>query len=160
MTYFGVVIVIDIEHRLILHPVSIVGLIVGLAYGTRLHGLANTLTGGVIGYAAMLGFYYLGKGYVYLYSKLRGPLDEVALGFGDVNLSGVIGLLLGWPGIGAGLIFTLLLSGFAGMVVIVVAAIRRQYRPDIAMPYGPFLVTSTIFLLFLKKIIFSIWSLL
>jgi len=30
--------------------------------------------------------------------------DEVALGFGDVNLAGIMGLLLGWPGITAGLV--------------------------------------------------------
>ena len=54
----------------------------------------------------MLALYYSGFVYLRISRKLRGkePGETEALGFGDVNLSGIIGLLLGWPGILLGLI--------------------------------------------------------
>ena len=106
----------------------------------------------------MLAFYVMGIGFIKITSKLRGPIDEVALGFGDVNLSCVIGLILGWPGIGAGLIITLLLSGIISLIYILYKIARKQYRPDLALPFGPFLVASAVFLIYLKDTIYWIWS--
>ena len=37
--------------------------------------------------------------------------EDVALGFGDVHLSGILGLLLGWPGITGGLFVAIILGG-------------------------------------------------
>ena len=52
--YFGLVFVIDLEHRLILHPTSMFGAILGLGVGFLAHGPASTLIGGVSGLAIML----------------------------------------------------------------------------------------------------------
>ncbi|MBI1855095.1 MAG: hypothetical protein HYR93_04420 [Chloroflexi bacterium] len=41
ITYYAVVVVIDMEHRLILHPTSIAGALLGLGLGTWLHGPAS-----------------------------------------------------------------------------------------------------------------------
>jgi leader peptidase (prepilin peptidase)/N-methyltransferase len=158
--YFGVVAVIDIEHRLILHPVSIVGFVLGTIYGVLLHGLKSTLIGGAVGFASMLLIYIMGIGYVRLAGWLGRPTDEVALGYGDVNLSGVIGLLLGWPGVGAGLVITILLSGLISLGYIVVMKCRRQYSPDLALPFGPFFVASAVILIYLKDAIYWVWSML
>ena len=149
LIYFGVVTVIDIEHRLILHTVSIVGGIIGLLLGTYLHGLMRTLIGGIVGFIAMLLLYYLGAIFVKLMARWRGSqVDEVALGFGDVNLSAVIGLILGWPGIIAGLILAILLGGMASLIYLIIKALRNEYDPNLAIPYGPFLVLSAIILLY------------
>jgi prepilin signal peptidase PulO-like enzyme (type II secretory pathway) len=38
--------------------------------------------------------------------------------------------------------------------------IRKQYRPDLALPFGPFLIGSVVILLYLKETIYWVWSLL
>lgn len=151
LIFFGVVIVIDIEHRLILHPVSLVGAILGFGTGLWLHGWQSTLIGGMAGFSIMLALYFLGFLFAKGLGKLRGEsIDEDALGFGDVNLSGVLGLLLGWPGITAGLIFAILLGGAASLIVIVYMLLSKRYHAFQAIPYGPFLVAAGIWALYLN----------
>ena len=53
LLYFGVVTVIDLEQRLILHPVSLVGAVIGLVVGFWLHGWVDTLAGGAAGFLMM-----------------------------------------------------------------------------------------------------------
>ena len=147
--YLLLLAIIDIEYRLILHMTSIVGALLGLGIGIHLHGLASTLIGGASGYLAMLAFYFLGELFVAYMSKRRNePVDEVALGFGDVNLAGITGLLLGWPGIVFGLLFTILAGGLVSLLVVLIMLIRRQYKAFYAIPYGPFLILSILVLLF------------
>ena len=154
LTYFGVVMIIDLEHRLILHPVSWVGAALCLGVGWYLHGLIPTLLGGVAGYGLMLGMYFLGIFFTRLLGRKEGKqVATEGLGFGDVNLSGVLGLLLGWPGILAGLFFAILLGGIVSLVYLFFMVLSRRYRMFMAIPYGPFLVLSAVFLLFLRDIL-------
>lgn len=149
LVYLGVVFVIDLEHRLIMHPVSITGAILGLGIGWYAHGLVPTLLGGAFGFGSMLFLYYLGEVFTRYMSKRRGePVDEVALGFGDVNLCGVTGLLLGWPVILAGFLFTLFAGGIGSLLVIAFLLIRKRYSAFTPIPYAPFLVFSILFYLF------------
>jgi leader peptidase (prepilin peptidase)/N-methyltransferase len=148
-TYLAVVAVIDIEHRLILFPVSIFGMLAGAAMGIYLHGLERTLLGGLTGFVAMFLLYYLGGLFAKGVAKFRGQtLDEPALGFGDVMLSGVIGFILGWPGIIAGLTFAILFGGFFSMILILSRMIKKTYTPFLAIPYGPFLILGTAVLIY------------
>ena len=150
LLYFGLVTVIDIEHRLILHPVSFVGGMFGLIQGWVLHGLISTVAGGGAGFLIMLGFYFLGMLFVRFISKERGfDEDPIALGFGDVNLAGIMGLLLGWPGVLAGLFLAILLGGFVSGIFLLQRVFRKEYSAFEALPYGPFLVISAIYLLFI-----------
>jgi leader peptidase (prepilin peptidase)/N-methyltransferase len=154
LVYFSVVIVIDLEHRLILHTVSIAGAVLGLIYGSMNHGFLNTLLGGGAGFGLMLIFYFLGELFVRVLSKSRGEeIEEIALGFGDVNLAGVIGLLLGWPGIIAGIILAILIGGVVSGVFLVLQVLRKKYQAYQALPYGPFLVLSAVVLLFISQLI-------
>ena len=147
-TYLGCVVVIDLEHRLILHTTSIVGALIGLGIGIRLHGIRDALLGGLAGYGVMLLLYVLGDLFVRYMSRRRGEvIDEVALGFGDVNLAGIVGLILGWPVIVFGLLFTILAGGVVSLIVIAVMLIRHKYHAFSAIPYGPFLVLSIVLLL-------------
>ncbi len=149
LIYLGVVFVIDVEHRLILHPVSITGALLGLGIGTYIHDLPTTLIGGAVGFAFMLVLYYFGEVFARYMSKRRGEtLDEVALGFGDVNLAGVVGLLLGWPLVIFGLLFTLLVGGFFSLIYVVIMLIRKKYQAFTAIPYAPFLIFSVLYALF------------
>jgi leader peptidase (prepilin peptidase)/N-methyltransferase len=77
------------------------------------------------------------------------PTDEVALGFGDVNFAGILGLLLGWPGISAGLLFTVLAGGLISLLIILGMLITKKYKAFTAIPYAPFLILSAFYLLYL-----------
>ena len=157
LLYFGVVMVIDLEHRLILHPVSLAGAVLGLGVGIGLHGVWQTLAGGAVGFVVMLGLYYLGELFARGVARVRGEvLDEVALGFGDVNLAGVLGLILGWPGIVGCLLLAVILGGLFSLLFIIGLLVVRRYRAFIAIPYGPFLVASAVALLFFKDQVLNI----
>lgn len=156
LAYLLLVFLIDLEHRLILHPVSIAGALIGLGSGLALrgetslgHGLSTTLIGGGAGFLIMLAFYLLGEWYVRrLARKKKLPSDEVALGFGDVSLSGILGLVLGWPAILVGLFFAVLAGGAVSLVILLVMVLRRKYRAFTAIPYAPFLILGAVVLLY------------
>ncbi|MBC8497079.1 MAG: prepilin peptidase, partial [Chloroflexi bacterium] len=142
---------------LILHPVSWAGALLGLGVGIWMHGLAPTLIGGAAGFGLMLALHSFGNLFARGMARLRGePIDEVALGFGDVNLSGVLGLLLGWPGIVGGLLLAILLGGVVSLFYLLIMLIRRRYQVFTAIPYGPFLVASAILLLYFQESLLSI----
>lgn len=157
LIYLAVVLVIDMEHRLILHPVSITGAVLGLGIGiflrgkqTITYGITSTLLGGASGFGTMLVFYFIGELFVKRMSKKRGlSSDEVALGFGDVNLSGILGLLLGWRAIFACLFFAILAGGLVSLIIILGMLITKKYKAFTAIPYAPFLILSAIYFLFL-----------
>ena len=157
LIYLAIVLIIDLEHRLILHPVSIAGAILALGLGTLQWGLINTLLGGVFGFGIMYAFYGLGV----LFTKMRAKKmqtqgmeadDEVALGFGDVNLAGVLGLLLGWPVIWFGLLLGILGGGLISLLLVVFVLIKQRYQENTLMifiPYGPYFILSAFILLYL-----------
>lgn len=154
--YFGVVIVIDLEHRLILHPVSIAGGIIGLIVGVWLHGIPDTIIGGLAGFGIMLGLYLLGILVANGIAKIKKQaVDEEALGFGDVMLAGVLGLLLGWPGIVLGLVLAILIGGLVSLLFVLILLLGGRYRSFIAIPYGPFLVAGSMGLLLFRDLILA-----
>jgi leader peptidase (prepilin peptidase) / N-methyltransferase len=149
LIFLAVVFVIDVEHRLILHPVSMVGAALGFAIGSFLHGWTVSVLGGAVGFGSMLVLYYLGDVFARYMARRRGlASDEVALGFGDVNLAGIIGLLLGYPLVIFGLLFAILLGGAFSLLLVIVMLIRRKYEAFTAIPYAPFLILSVIYALY------------
>ncbi|HSB01798.1 MAG TPA: A24 family peptidase, partial [Anaerolineales bacterium] len=126
LIYFGIITVIDLEHRLILHPTSLTGAILGLIVGTSINsrlndnglliGLGKSLLGGVVGFGVMFLLYQFGR----LVARYRARKlqtagqagdDEEALGGGDVYLAGVLGLMLGLDYIGLALAWGVILGG-------------------------------------------------
>jgi len=164
ITYFGVVFVIDVEHRLILHPTSIFGSLLGLVVGFTSNGLVPTLLGGLGGFLIMLGLYYFGVLFSLLRAKrlrARGQAadDEEALGAGDVILAAILGFILGWPLIWFSLLFGILLGGLFGLLLIAFLFVVRKYKENIFMvfmPYGPFLILGAFFIIFLPNWIITI----
>lgn len=164
LTYFGLVIVIDLEHRLILHPTSIFGAVLGLVVGvytqSRLNGLSSgiitSLLGGVAGFVIMFVFYKLGE----LVARYRAQKmqavgkaedDEEAFGSADVILSGVLGLMLGWPNVILGITAGALVGGAVGLLAVIGHLIRRRYAENSLMtfiPYGPSLVLGAFYILY------------
>jgi leader peptidase (prepilin peptidase) / N-methyltransferase len=154
LSYFGVIAIIDIEHRLILHSTSLVGVVLGSIIGIWLHGFRWTILGGAAGFAIMLLLYFMGGLFLRFLSHRRGEMvSEEALGFGDVTLSGVLGLMLGWPGILPGLALAIFLAGAASLMYLIAMVINRKYRSDLAIPYGPFLILGAVMLLFFRGFI-------
>jgi prepilin signal peptidase PulO-like enzyme (type II secretory pathway) len=144
---FILITVIDIEHRLILWnvvwPVALVTALFGLGLPGK--GLAKTLWGGLAGYGLTLGIFLLAELYSWAMRRLRGqPLEEVAFGGGDVNLAGIVGLAVGWPGVILSLTLAVVAGGLFGLAYIVTQVLRRRYVPHSAMPYGPFLVLGAL----------------
>jgi leader peptidase (prepilin peptidase)/N-methyltransferase len=151
LAFLGVVFVIDMEHRLIMHPVSIFGALLGLILGFYMRGIWMTLLGGAVGFGVMYGLYWFGDVFARWLARRRGELlTEVALGFGDVNLAGVLGLLLGWPGIVAGLLLAIIIGGVVSILYMILMVITRRYHTFMAIPYGPFMVISAILLLYFR----------
>ena len=161
LIYFAVVFVIDLEHRLILHPVSIFGAVLGLGIGWLLHGLGSTLLGGLGGFGIMLIFYLFGT----LFARIRARKmraagqeadDEEALGAGDVILAGVLGLILGWPLIWFGLLVGILLGGLITIPMLVIMLVVRRYKQDawmVFIPYGPFFLISATLIVYLPDLL-------
>lgn len=159
LSYFGVVVVIDMEYKLILHPVSLFGAVIGSVIGIYLHGWQSTLIGGVVGYGCMLALYALGAGWLWLMNRLRGrKVEDVALGFGDVNLSGILGLILGWPGIVLGLTLAVFIGGAVSLVYLLVMVTQRKYQLFSAIPYGPFLIAGAVVLLYFQELLQSFFE--
>jgi leader peptidase (prepilin peptidase)/N-methyltransferase len=165
LIYFGIITVIDLEHRLILHPTSLAGAVLGLIVGTTIHsradglllGMGKSLLGGLFGFGSMFLLYQLGT----LVARYRAgrmqasgqsPDDEEALGGGDVYLAGVIGLMLGWPFIVNALVQGVLLGGLVSFLFILMLLVRRRYTSDALMtfiPYGPYFIIGAFYVLFL-----------
>jgi leader peptidase (prepilin peptidase)/N-methyltransferase len=148
--YFAAVLIMDVEHRIILHPVSITGAILAVPLGFWLNGWLKTLLGGLAGFGIMLALYYFGELFSRALARARKqPIDETALGFGDVNLSGVLGLMLGWPRITANLFLAILLGGLVSGGYILFMVLRKRYQAFTAIPYAPFLLIAAVVLFYL-----------
>ncbi len=140
---FLLIMVIDIEHRLILHIVSVPAAVAIGLLGTLdpNRGLSKTLLGGLAGFGIVFGFFLLGGVLARLLARLRGQvLEEVAFGFGDVTLAGVIGLAVGWPGVVLAILLGVFAAGVYSFGHILVTLLLHRYSPFHAIPYGPFLI--------------------
>lgn len=159
LVYLGVVFVIDLEERLILHPVSLTGILIGGGIGLYLHGWRSTLLGGLAGFGIMFFFYLLGLAFTRLRAQRMQaaglePDDEEALGFGDVALSTVLGVTLGWPLIWFGLLLGILAGGAVSLIIVILLLVVRRYRKNALMvfiPYGPYFILSAVLLLYVPN---------
>lgn len=165
LIYFGVITVIDLEHRLILHPTSLFGAVLGLVVGTFIHsradgllgGIGKSLLGGLFGFGVMFLLYKLGELVARYRARRMQAADqaddeEEALGGGDVYLAGVLGLMLGWPYILNALVYGVLLGGLVSFLYIVALLVRRRYSSEALMtfiPYGPYFIIGAFYVLFL-----------
>ncbi len=157
LAYLVLVAVIDLEHRLILRPLSITGLALAAVAGFIMHGWQSTLIGGGAGFIILYLFYLFGRLFTRWRARRLGqdPRDaEEALGSGDVTLATILGLFLGWPLIWFGILLGLLFAGFISLVVILVLMLARKYRQQAFMvfiPLGPAFILSTTLLVYLPN---------
>ncbi len=148
---FTLITVIDLEHRLILHMVSLpTALFLALVGGLDpARGWGKTLLGGAAGFASFLVLYLLGQAFARWMGQRRGQaIEEEPFGFGDVMLAGVIGLLVGWPGVWLALFVGIMLAGAFSALFLLGRIVRRRYTPFVPIPYGPFLAAGALLVYF------------
>lgn len=151
LTFLGLVVISDFEYRIIIFPVTIAGAFIALALGLLENGWQTTLIGGGFGFAVMWALYGLGILFARIMAKKRGlPEDEVALGFGDVTLTGVLGLAFGYPRILVLLFMAILAGGVISGLIILINVIRKKYSAFSALPYAPFLAIAALIMLYMS----------
>ncbi len=159
LNYFYLVAVIDLEYRLILRPLSLFGLALAALAGYLLHGWLAMLIGGVAGFAIMFLFYLGGKLFTRIRARRIGEdprQAEEALGSGDVTLSTILGLLLGWPLIWFGLLAGALIAGIVSIIILLVFVMQRRYSKqafNTFIPLGPMFILSAILITFLPQFV-------
>lgn len=155
LLFFLFVIVVDFEERIIPTQTVIFGAVLGLGLGIWRNGILPTLGGGLIGMGIMFLVYYLGGFFTRVIAG-RGGMQAsdatTALGYGDVRLMGVLGLLLGASQVLQGLLYGVVLAGLISLVVILVALIRRKYTRFMTIAYSPALVAACWIVLYLPSV--------
>lgn len=150
---FLLVLVIDLEHKLILNVVMYPAWLLAMA-GSLIHPTPHfyrlALLGGALGFGLLFLIYLLGELFVKVMGRMRGkPVNAVAFGFGDVRLGCFIGLVLGFPDVLDALFLAILLGGLGGLAFwFVRAVILRRYSLFTAIPYGPFLIAGAVLVMF------------
>lgn len=159
LTYFAILTVIDLEHRLILHATSLAGGVLGIIVGTfiynkefsLLQSIGKSLLGGLIGFGSMFLLYQVGALVArYRRRKMQADDGEEALGGGDVFLLGVLGLMTG-PAVVSILFYGVLFGGLVSLLLVATLLIRRRYSSDALMtfiPYGPYFILAAFYTLF------------
>jgi prepilin signal peptidase PulO-like enzyme (type II secretory pathway) len=145
-TILLLILVIDIEWRLILHVVTGSSALIwlGVSLVDPDSDVVKILIGGAVGFALVFLFYLFGILFARLMARMRGQeLEEIAFGFGDVTLSGLIGLIVGWPGVVLALFSGIMLGGIFSLGYLAFMAARRCYTAFIPIPYSPFLIMGT-----------------
>jgi leader peptidase (prepilin peptidase)/N-methyltransferase len=118
---------IDLEHRLLLnsiiYPTAIIAFIIGFFLPE--FNIYKGVLGGVTGFAILL---------------IIGIIFRGGMGFGDIKLAGLMGLMTGFPNI-----FVALMGGIilGGLLAIALLTLKKKGRKDM-IPFGPFLALGTL----------------
>ena len=85
----------------------------------------------------------------WLFFLLQALIYPAGIGWGDVKLSGLLGLYLGW--LGAGALITGLFAGYllAAVAALALLAARLASRKSL-LPFGPFLLAGTLIAILLS----------
>jgi leader peptidase (prepilin peptidase)/N-methyltransferase len=150
---FALVIIIDVEYRWILFETIWPAALVALAEAAFMPrvSLDNAVQGGLYGFAILFGLYLLGLVFARAMSAVTGRrVGRTVLGFGDVLMATLSGLILGWQGLGPALFIMVITGAVAALLFIANKLIRaRRYRMYSAIPYGPYIVIGTAVMLYL-----------
>ncbi len=149
---FIVIFVIDLEHKHILDVVTFPAMALALVFSFFWGGFEefwpeigpgitlSALLGGALGFAFMLLPYVITRG--------------AGMGYGDVKLAALIGLVCGFPLVVVAL-FVGIIAG--GLVAVFLLLSRLVESRKAAIPYGPFLVVGAMVALVWGDNIFQWW---
>lgn len=143
--------VIDIEHKLILfaviNPFVVVAILDAvLTQNNAPPEIVEALIGGAVGYGVFFLLYQGGFLFTRIMSRRRGrEIKEVAFGYGDVMLAGVVGLLIGWRLFLFSMYITIILGALGALLFIVSRRLLgTRYSAFTALPYGPYIVAGAL----------------
>jgi len=167
MGIFSLIIVIDIEHKLILFVVIIpssllaisdallteVSISSSLDLAMHQPQLKNSLIGGAVGFIVFFIMYNGGFLFTYVMGILRGQkIEEVAFGYGDVMMAMLSGLILGWEPLLVAMFITVFLGAFGAIVYMTSRLfLGQKYSAYTALPYGPYIVIGTLIMLLYRS---------
>ncbi len=134
LTAIGIALaLIDLEHKRLPDAIVLAGYVVTVAFllvpGLLMHRGGDVLRAGLCG-AGLFGLYFL---MLIVYPG--------GMGFGDVKLAGLLGLVLGWVGYGAlavGAFGAFLLGGLFTLGLVVAGRAKR----GTAVPFGPWMILA------------------
>ncbi|MEL7236414.1 MAG: A24 family peptidase, partial [Chloroflexota bacterium] len=166
MAMFVLIVVIDVEHRLILFAVIIPSTVVALLdliltpipspdlviqwwMAPADPTIGRGLQGGLLGFFSFFVFYAGGFIYQRVSAAVRGwAPDEVPFGYGDVMLAGLCGLILGWRPLILALFLTVFMGAIGAVMYIIMQKVRRgSGGMTTALPYGPYIVAGAVLML-------------
>lgn len=131
------VVVIDFEHRRVLNimlPPAIVATLIAplltLLGWAHLLTYSSTLLGGLAGFGLFVVIFVVGRGRM--------------MGAGDVKLSGVVGLMMGYPLVWFALMAGIFLGGIAAIALLIRRRTAKSY-----MAYGPYLALGALLMMWL-----------
>jgi leader peptidase (prepilin peptidase)/N-methyltransferase len=149
---FIVIFAIDLEQELILNIVVFPAMILAFAFSFFWGGfeefwpkigpgfVLSALLGGAVGFVLML--------LPYLITRGRG------MGYGDVKLAALIGLMSGFPLVLVALLVGIIAGGLVAVFLLVSRAVKSRKA---AIPYGPFLAVGAMVALIWGDKIFQWW---
>lgn len=152
LIYFGIVIIIDIQYKVIFTSVNCIGFILSLLIGTYILPIHQVIMGGFTGFIVMLFFYKMGILFIQFVSKYKKETNkEPALGFADVLLCITLGFLTGFPGIIMTILLGVVFAGLYSAIWILYTRLSRQYIYLSAFPYSPFLIMASFIIIFFNQ---------
>jgi len=124
---FIILMVVDLEHQLILNKVTYPAMVVTLLISvfTPDPGIVNAAIGGGIGLGLFL---------------LIALLSRGGMGWGDVKMAALIGLVTGYPLIFVALVLAIILGG---LVAVILLLFKKKGRKE-GIAYGPYLSLAAI----------------
>lgn len=151
---FMLIIVIDMEHKLILFVVMIPSFVLAILDALLVPvpgpNLRDSLLGGAVGFGIFFLLYQGGFLFTYILGQIRGEnIQTVAFGYGDVMMMTFSGLLLGFSYVFIAMFITVFLGAFGAFAYLISRALLGQrYSAFTAIPYGPYIVIATAAMLF------------
>lgn len=126
--------VIDLNHKLILnkivYPMAVVALAINIFVPEpSIKNFLLGLAGGAIGFTILL---------------IPALIYSKGMGWGDVKMAGLVGLMTGFPNVFAGIIGGIILGGVVAATLLL---LKKKGRKE-GIPFGPFLALGTMIALF------------
>ncbi len=129
-----VIFVIDIKHQLILDRLVYPGMALALAFS-----LLNPEFGTEIILRPLNAVYGGGTGLIIMLIFFLIFISRGGMGFGDVKMAALLGLMTGFPGVFVALFPAMLLGGITAVFLLAFRLVKRGE----AIPFGPFLAIGT-----------------
>jgi leader peptidase (prepilin peptidase)/N-methyltransferase len=152
---FITLLVIDWEKGLILNRLVYPSMIVALLFSIFLHGEVSFFALGsrIVYLPPGIADAAIGGGIGFGMALLVVVLSRGGMGWGDVKMAALIGLVVGFPLV----FFTLIMAAILGGVVAVILLVLKKKRRKETIPFGPSLSVATIVTLIWGANILSWW---